>query len=87
MRLTGGVRVYAFDTLSVESYGRIGEPAMQLLNTLASEVVRQWLGRQGRLVGISRELSVSLLRATVSSPCWPEGYQARCSERAFMMSD
>ena len=71
--------------LSVESYGRIGEPAMQLLNTLAEMASASGSVDKGDFVGSAlRELSVSLCRGNGVMYRAGLKVQARCSGRAFM---
>jgi hypothetical protein len=54
---------YAFQPLSVETYGRMGKPAMQMLNTLASAAVNAGVQLKGDFVtNALRELSVGLCR-------------------------
>ncbi len=54
---------YKFVPLSVESYGRWGKPAMELLNTLASKAADDGVVAKDRFVtNALRELSVTLCR-------------------------
>ena len=54
---------YAFQPLSVETYGRLGKPAMQMLNTLASAATNAGVQHKGNFVtNALRELSVGLCR-------------------------
>jgi hypothetical protein len=54
---------YAFTPLSVETYGRLGKPAMQFLNTLAHSATNAGVRTKGDFVtNALRELSIGLCR-------------------------
>jgi hypothetical protein len=54
---------YAFVPFSVESYGRLGKPAMKLLHDLGDEVAGPGgVTRASSVAGALRELSVGLIR-------------------------
>jgi hypothetical protein len=79
---TGG---YAFVPLSVESYGRMGVPAMQLLNTLADTAAASGVVVKGDFVrNTLRELSVGLCKG--NGILYRAGLKilARASGRAFL---
>jgi hypothetical protein len=79
---TGG---YAFVPLSVESYGRMGVPAMQLLNTLADTAAASGAVVKGDFVrNTLRELSVGLCKG--NGILYRAGLKilARASGRAFL---
>lgn len=76
---------YAFVPLSVESYGRMGAPALELLNTLATSASASGTVVKGDFVGTAlRELSVGLCKG--NGIMYRAGLMvlARCSGRAFM---
>ena len=60
---SGDPNGYAFVPLSMESFGRLGKPAMQLLNTLATKAVDGGVVVKGSfVVNAMRELSVGLMK-------------------------
>ena len=76
---------YAFMPLSMESYGRMGKPAMELLNTLATQACASGAFTKGDFVGSAlRELSVGLCKG--NGVMYRAGLKvlARCSGSAFI---
>jgi len=76
---------YAFVPLSVESYGRLGEPAMRLLNTLADSAAAGGVVVKGDFVrNALRELCFGLCRG--NGIVYRAGFKmlARASGRAFL---
>ena len=54
---------YAFTPLSMETYGRLGKPAMGLLNTLAETAADAGVAKDAFVTNALRELSISLCRS------------------------
>ena len=82
---TGDLGGYAFVPLSVESYGRLSEPAMQLLNDLASTAAASGVVVKADFVGSAlRELSVGLCKG--NGIVYRAGLKvlARCAGTAFL---
>ena len=76
---------YAFTPLSMESYGRMGKPAMELLSTLATQASESGAFTKGDFVGSAlRELSVGLCKG--NGVMYRAGLKvlARCSGSAFI---
>jgi hypothetical protein len=77
----------SFVPMSVESFGRLGAPALRLLGDLADQAVqagRPSLARAAFISGALRELSVALCQGNVS-PCRSGAYVAtRASGRTPM---
>ena len=53
---------YAFIPLSMETFGRLGKPAMQLLNTLAETAADGGVSKEGFVTNALHELSIGLCR-------------------------
>ena len=60
--LTTDPHGYTFVPLSHETFGRLGKPAMDLINTLASAAAESGVYKEGFVINALRELSVSLCR-------------------------
>ncbi len=75
---------YAFRPLSIESYGHLGKPAMELLNTLASTAAEGGTVRKDHFVSNAlRELSVGLCRGNAEVYRRSMTALARASGNAF----
>jgi hypothetical protein len=75
---------YAFVPFSVESYGRIGQPAMKLLHQLSDEAAGPGgITRASFVAGTLRELSVGLCRGNFLMYRESGGMFARVSGRGF----
>jgi hypothetical protein len=53
---------YGSVPFSVETYGRLGHPAMKLLHDLGEERTQRCVSRSSLMAGALRELSVGLCR-------------------------
>jgi hypothetical protein len=75
---------YAFTPFSIESYGRLGQPAMQLLHALGDEASGPGgVTRASFVAGALRELSVGLCRGNFLMYRASTGMLARVSGRGF----
>jgi hypothetical protein len=75
---------YGFVPFSVESYGRLGHPAMKLLHDLGEEAAGPGgVSRSSFVVGALRELSIGLCRGTFWSYRASVGVLARASGASF----
>jgi len=75
---------YAFTPLSTETFGRLGKPAMELLNSLATEATAGGVVcKDGFVTNALRELSVSLCRGNGVLHRRCLGHLARVSGHAF----
>ena len=75
---------YAFIPLSTESYGRLGKPAMGLLNTLAATAAASGVVKDTFVANALRELSIGLCRGNGALYRRALGVMARASGIAFM---
>jgi hypothetical protein len=76
---------YAFTPLVVETYGRMGKPAMELLNTIATQACASGTFTRGDFVGAAlRELSVALCKGNAVMYRAGLTVLARCSGHAFL---
>ena len=76
---------YAFSPLSHETFGRIGKPAMELLNTLATTASAGGdVIKDGFVNNALRELSIGLCRGNAVMYRRSLQVLARASGRAFM---
>ena len=62
----GGYEGYAFIPFSVESYGRLGKPAMAFLNKLSRDSGLQGMSRHAFIASSLREISVALARGNTA---------------------
>jgi hypothetical protein len=75
---------YNFVPFSVESYGRLGQPAMALLHSLGDEAAGPGgVSRASFVAGALRELSVGLIRGTFLLYRASVGMLARSSGSSF----
>ena len=77
---------YAFVPLSVETFGRLGKPAMELLNQLATTAASGGTARKDCFViGALKELSVALCRGNGFVLRRSLGVLARVAGSSFLM--
>jgi hypothetical protein len=75
---------YSFVPFSVESYGRLGQPAMTLLHALGDEAAGPGgVSRASFVAGAMRELSVGLIRGNLLLYRASVGMFAKSSESSL----